>query len=105
MLDKIYTSEPTARTDAKTLSTAHRRASSISIATCRKEYIYSSERFVKYNLFNPKFDVKWKRVSLDYLCIYQKIMHSSLLEFLNARDMVKSDHDSYVHDDGEANLV
>ena len=32
-------------------------------------------------------------------------MYSSLLEFLNARDMVKSDHDSYVHDGGGANLV
>ena len=49
--------------------------------------------------------MKWKRVYLDYLCIYQKIMYSSLLEFLNARDMVKSDHDSYVHDGGGANLV
>ena len=56
------------------------------LAHAESEYIYSSERSVKYNLFNPKFDVKWKRVSLDYLCIYQKILH--------ARDMVKSDHDS-----------
>ena len=32
-------------------------------------------------------------------------MYSSLLEFLNASDMVKSDHDSYVHDGGGANLV
>ena len=28
-----------------------------------------------------------------------------LLKFLNARDTVKSDHDSYVHDGGGANLV
>ena len=42
---------------------------------------------------------------MDYLCVYQKIMYSSLLEFLNARDMIRSDHDSYVHDDGGANLV
>ena len=49
--------------------------------------------------------MKWKRVYLDYLCIYQKIMYSSLLEFLSARDMVKSDHDSYVHDGSGANLV
>ena len=29
----------------------------------------------------------------------------ALLQFLNARDIVKSDHDSYVHDGGGANLV
>ena len=49
--------------------------------------------------------MNWERVYLDCLCIYQKIMYSSLLEFFNARDMVKSDHDSYVHDGGGANLV
>ena len=45
------------------------------------------------------------KVSLDNLCIYQKVMYSSLLEYLNASDTVMSDHDSYVHEGGGANLV
>jgi hypothetical protein len=32
-------------------------------------------------------------------------LYSSLLEYLNASDMVRSDHDSYEHDGGGANLV
>ena len=40
--------------------------------------------------------MKWKIVSLDNLCIYHNAMYSSLLEYLNAIDMVRSDHDSYV---------
>jgi hypothetical protein len=60
------------------------------LARAEKGYIYSYQRFVKYNHFNPRFDVKWKRVSLDNLCIYQNVLHSSLLEHLNASDMVRS---------------
>jgi hypothetical protein len=33
------------------------------------------------------------------------ILYSSLLEFLNAIDMARSDHDSNEHDGGGANLV
>ena len=47
--------------------------------------------------------MKWKSVSLDNVCIYQNVMYASLLEY--ASDMVRSDHDSYVHDGGGANLV
>ena len=36
---------------------------------------------------------------------YQNVMYLSLLEYLNASDMVMFDHDSYVHDGGGANLV
>jgi hypothetical protein len=77
------------------------------LARAEKGYIYSYQRFVKYNHFNPRFDVKWKRVSLDNLCIYQNVLYSSLLEYLNASDMVRSDHhdSSYEHDGGGANLV
>jgi hypothetical protein len=67
--------------------------------------IHSYQWFVKYNHFNPRFDVKWKRVSLDNLCMYQNVLYSSVLEYLNASDMVRSDHDSYEHDGGGANLV
>jgi hypothetical protein len=31
-------------------------------------------------------------------------LYSSLLEYINASDMVRSDHDSYEHDGGGANL-
>jgi hypothetical protein len=63
-------------------------------------------RFVKYNHhFNPRFDVKWKRVSLDNSCMYQNVLYSSLLKHLNASDMVMSDHDCYEHEGGGANLV
>ena len=72
------------------------------LARAEKGYIYSYQRFVKYNHFNPRFDVKWKRVSLDNLCIHQNVLYSLLLEYLNAIDMARSDHDSYEHD---ANLV
>jgi hypothetical protein len=76
------------------------------LARAEKGYIYSYQRFVKYNHLYPRFDVKWKRVSLDNLCIYQNVLYSSLLEYLNASDMVRSDHhDSYEHDGGGANLV
>ena len=39
-------------------------------------------------------------MSLDNLCIYQNLMYSSLLEY--AKDMVRCDYDSYVHDGGSA---
>jgi hypothetical protein len=42
---------------------------------------------------------------MDNLCIYQNVLYSSLLEYLNASDMVRSDHDSYEQDGGGANLV
>jgi hypothetical protein len=44
-------------------------------------------------------------VSLDNSCLYQNVMYSSLLECLNASDMVMSDHDFYEHEGGGANLV
>jgi hypothetical protein len=44
----------------------------------------------------PRFDEKWPRVSLDNLCLHQNALYSSLLEFLDASDMVKSDHDCYM---------
>jgi hypothetical protein len=31
------------------------------LARAEKGYIYSYQRFVKYNHFNPRFDVKWKK--------------------------------------------
>ena len=87
-----YSSEPPAWTDAKTLSTCKNHPKLLARAVI--EFIYSYQRLVICNLFNPNFDVKRKRDSLDNLCIYQKIMYSSLLEYLNASDMVRSDHDS-----------
>jgi hypothetical protein len=44
-------------------------------------------------------------VYLDNSCLYQNILYSSLLECLNASDMVMSDHDFYEHEGGGANLV
>ena len=46
-------------------------------------------------------------MSLDNLSIYQNVTYSSLLEYLNASKIfhVRSDHESYVHDGGGANLV
>jgi hypothetical protein len=38
--------------------------------------------------------------------MYQNVLYSSLLEYLNATsDMVMSDHDCYEHEGGGANLV
>jgi hypothetical protein len=37
--------------------------------------------------------------------MYQNVLYSSLLEYLNASDMVMSDHDCYKHEGGGANLV
>ena len=47
-----------------------------------------------------RLDTFVAKVSLVNLCIYQNVMYSSLLENLKASDMVRSDHDSYVHDGG-----
>ena len=44
-------------------------------------------------------------MSLDNLCFYQNVLYSSLLEYSNASDMVRSDHDSYEHDCNDANMV
>jgi hypothetical protein len=75
------------------------------LARAEKGYLNSYQRFVKYNHFNPRFDVKWKRVSLDNSCMYQNVLYLSLLEYLNASGMVMSDHDCYNHEGGGANLV
>ena len=77
----------------------------MSCSHAEKGYLNSCQRFVKYNHFNPRFDVKWKRVSLDNSCLYQNVLYSSLLEYLNASDMVMSDHDCYKHKGGGANVV
>jgi hypothetical protein len=100
---QTYTSEPTAGPQ-KLFAYASEHDPKL-LARAEKGYIYSYQRFVKYNHFNPRFDVKWKRVSLDNLCIYQIILYASLLEHLNASDMVISDHDSYEHDGGGVNLI
>jgi hypothetical protein len=76
-----------------------------SLARAKKGYLNSYQRFVTYNHFNPRFHEKWPRVSLDNLCLHQNVLYSSLLEFLDASDMVKSDDDCYDQDGGIAHLV
>jgi hypothetical protein len=41
-------------------------------------------------------------VTLDNLCLHLNVLYSSLLEVLDASDMIKSDHDCYDYDGGIA---